>query len=79
VIAKVLNDLQVYKRARSGSTAVFALMKRTELGKDFDLSRQLADAANSVCANISATYDELGKMLTRFIQYLRRCDRRQRG
>jgi len=28
---------------------------------------------------VSQTYDEIGKMLTRFIQYLRRSDRRERG
>jgi four helix bundle protein len=30
-------------------------------------------------SEVSRTYDEIGKMLTRFIQYLRRSERRERG
>ena len=126
MIAKTIDDLQVYQKALVGSVAVSALLKNPRLRKDYKLSDQLADAADSVCSNISEgfgqqsdrkfaqylfiargsanevhthvraachrgyitdeevegvnpTYVEIGKMLTRLIQYLRKCDRRERG
>ena len=126
MIAKTLDDLLVYQKALAGSVAVSALLKNPRLRKDYKLSDQLADAADSVCSNtsegfgqqsdrkfaqylfvargsanevrthvrvarhrgyitdeevggVNPTYVEIGKMLTRLIQYLRKSDRRQRG
>jgi len=126
MIARNLNDLQVYQKSQQAARAVSTLLKQPGLRRDCKLSQQLGDASDSTACNIAEgfgqqtdrkfaqylyiargsanevrahlivardrnyitneqlaetdrIYNEIGKMLTRFIQYLQRSDRRQRG
>jgi four helix bundle protein len=124
--ASSLDELEVYKHSLDAAGAIFAILERPALRRDFELHGQLDRSSSRVgplisegfgqgtdrhfasylhrargscnevvahlavakkkryinaaeCAEHSRRYEVLGKMLTRFIQYLRRENRKDRG
>jgi four helix bundle protein len=70
VNTRTLIDLQVYQKALVASFAVSTLLKHSGLRKDFKLSEQLRDAAESVSTNIAEGFgqrDEHGFVMYLFI------------
>ena len=87
MIARNLQDLRVYRKALAAADAVSALLKRPAFSKDFNLKDQLSRSSGRVEDFITASehssvaemYDHIGRMLTRWIDYLQRSDWKERG
>ena len=126
MLARTLDDLQVYRKSLDACTAVSALLERQRVRADCDLRGQLSSASGAVPANIaegfgqqsdrqfarylfiargschevrahltvahgrkhmngaelqelSGKYEEIARMLTGLIKYLRASDRKERG
>jgi four helix bundle protein len=126
MIAKCVQELQVFQRAVQLADAITAILERPAFARDVKLCDQLRDAADSIVSNISEGFpqptdkafahylytalssngevrarlrlalrrryitdrqfrtaddlaDEIARMATGLIKYLRRSDRRDRG
>ena len=58
VIAKALEELQVYQRAQQMWDAVTAILKAPKLQQDLRLHSQIRDASDSVVSNISEGFEQ---------------------
>jgi four helix bundle protein len=58
MIAKTLEELQVYQRSRELGAAVTAILERAAFQKDHDLRDQIRRAADSVVSNIAEGFAE---------------------
>jgi hypothetical protein len=82
-----LQELRVYRKALAAANAVSALLKRPALSKDFDL-KDLGHLNKALNENfisqpehseVAEMYDHVGRMLTRWIDYLQDSDWKDRG
>jgi four helix bundle protein len=55
-IAKNLDELRVYQQALRASDAISALLRLPTFSREFKLSSQLGDAADSVPSNIASRH-----------------------
>ncbi len=58
MIAKTVEDLQVYQRARELSLAVAAILERAGFRQDRELRDQIRDAAGSVVSNVAEGFPQ---------------------
>ena len=54
-----LHDLQVFREALDAADAVYAILNRPAVAKDFKLGSQLAGASAAVAAHIAEGYGQL--------------------
>jgi four helix bundle protein len=67
-MAKTVEDLQVFQRARAAADALFALLRTTALGGERDLAAQLNRGSIRVVSDIAEGFEQ--KTDRHFARYL---------
>jgi four helix bundle protein len=67
-MARIVGDLQVFQKARTGADAVFALLQQPPLAREHDLISQLKRASVRVISDIAEGFEQ--KSDRHFARYL---------
>ena len=70
-MAKNLEELLVYQRARRAGDAISALLRLPTFRKEFKLTGQLGDASDSVSSNIAEGFGRSKPQFALFLDYAR--------